>query len=161
MKEKQFKLKKIDGITNVSLELMKQLSVAPPSCKFLAVLAALAAAETAEGSSDVSQHVVTEKESLRQQVLGWSTYLMIVLITVGAVRAYSHVTKLVADNQHEERWVSDSNDLHRSARGSTAPVPAATGACARMRLDTAPAEHCRGSGNSSGDELEVCVSRVV
>ena len=31
-----------------------------------------------------------------QQVLRWITYLMIVLITVGAIRAYDHVARLVA-----------------------------------------------------------------
>ena len=71
--------------------------MAGPSCKkSLAVLAALAAAETAEGGSDVSQYVVVEQENLMQQVWRWITYLMIVLITVGAVRFYNHVTRLVA-----------------------------------------------------------------
>ena len=79
------------------MELKKQLSLAGPSCKkSLAVLAALTAAEVAEGGGDVSQYVALEKESLKQQALRWSTYLMIVLITVGAVRFYNHVTRLVA-----------------------------------------------------------------
>ncbi len=67
VRSKQIKLTKIDGLTNVAdigtkplepkrhLELMKQLPLVPPTCKkFLAVLTALAAAELAEGSSDVS-----------------------------------------------------------------------------------------------------------
>jgi hypothetical protein len=82
VRSKQIKLTKIDGLTNVAdmgtkplepkrhLELMKQLPLVPPTCKkFLAVLTALAAAEIAEGVSDVSQYVVVEQENLMQQVL--------------------------------------------------------------------------------------------
>jgi hypothetical protein len=109
VRTKQIKLKKVDGATNVSdmgtkplepkkhLELMKQLPLAPPTCKkFLAMLTALAATEIAEGAGDVSQYVAPAEESLMQAGMRWMSYILIVIITVAAVRAYDYVTRLAA-----------------------------------------------------------------
>ena len=72
VRNKQIKLKKIDGATNVSdmgtkplepkrhLELMKQLLLAPPRCKrFLAALATLLAAGPSEATTVAKMEVQT------------------------------------------------------------------------------------------------------
>jgi hypothetical protein len=109
VRTKQIKLKKVDGATTVSdmgtkplepkrhLELMKLLPLVPPTCKkFLAMLTVLAASEIAEGAGDVCPYGTPVEESLVQTGTGWTGYILIVIITVAAVRAYDYVTRLAA-----------------------------------------------------------------
>jgi hypothetical protein len=60
------------------------------------MLTALAATEIAEGAGDVSQYVAPAEESLMQAGMRWMSYILIVIITVAAVRAYDYVTRLAA-----------------------------------------------------------------
>ena len=84
------------------------------------MLTAIAATEAAEGISDVSQYVVVEIESLGQQVLRWITYLMIVIVTVGAVRVYDRYQLLKAQRLTKEVG-SQTQTTYTMVRGAAQP----------------------------------------
>ena len=58
-----------------------------------------------------------------QQGLRWSTYLMLVLITVGAGKAYSHVTRLVAlpATRSTKSVGSQTQTTYTEVRGAAQP----------------------------------------
>jgi hypothetical protein len=104
VRSKQIQLKKVGGLNNVSdigtkplepkrhQELLKQLPLVPPTCKkFLAVLAALAATEAAEGAGEVCRFIPEEKNFM-EQMGSWLSYVVIVIATVVAVRVYDRLT---------------------------------------------------------------------
>jgi len=139
VRNKQVKLKKIDGATNVSdmgtkplepkrhLELLKQLPLAPPHCRrFIAVLAALSAAETGEASQAVEVYGIVRQTSYAEQVCSSSgiylMLLMVVLITFGAVRLYDWVRGIIGREEKRFNSVgSQTQTTYTEVRGAARP----------------------------------------
>jgi hypothetical protein len=113
VRNKQIRLKKIDGLTNVSdmgtkplepkrhQELMKQLPLAPPLCRrFLAVLALLLAIPPGEGGKvairyqDPATRALAcrgQEASYGQQFMQFILLVVVISATVGAVRVYDRI----------------------------------------------------------------------
>ncbi len=127
--EKKIKLKKIDDGTKFAdvgttplepkrhQELMKQLPLAPPQCKrFLAVLAALSVTPAAADHDVVKGCAVKHYEMFGHT---W-TYVVVILVTVGCVRACDWVSGL-ARRQRLRSMASHTATTYTQVRRAAQP----------------------------------------